>query len=103
MGREEIRRGDGTRREDKGGGAVMIELKPHRWDEGEKHHRADFFPFVDGIPRHDLANCDQCVFGKTIQDGTCDKGREVGDKKDSRLYLFCGPICGYFEMEVGVR
>jgi len=77
----------------------MIELRPHKWEDRGEHYSADFFPFVDGIPRYDLANCDHCIFGETIQDGLCNKAREVGDKKDSRLYLFCGPICGYFVWE----
>jgi len=77
----------------------MLEPKPHKWTERYEQHSADFYPFVDGIPRPDLADCDRCIYGPTIHDGYCDKGREIDGVKDAKLYLFCGPICGYFKIE----
>jgi len=75
-----------------------LELRKHTWEISGERHSADFFPFIDNIPRFDLANCDHCIYGGSILGGYCDKGREMKDKNDSKLYLFCGPVCGYFEL-----
>ncbi|NGQ95043.1 hypothetical protein G3578_07570 [Brevibacillus sp. SYP-B805] len=68
-----------------------LEIRPHKWD----NCKADFFPFVDGEPRHDLANCCHCVHFINYETN-CRKVQEVGDEGDDKIYPFCGPICGYF-------
>jgi len=72
---------------------MRIEIKPHKWDEHGHHYKASFFPFVDGKPRRDLANCELCEF--YIPDGHCRKEHLIPNEKG---WLFCGPICGYFAL-----
>ena len=31
-----------------------LEIKSHRWTEDGQRMGADFFPFIDGEPRHDI-------------------------------------------------
>ncbi|MED0759109.1 hypothetical protein P4S93_18295 [Aneurinibacillus thermoaerophilus] len=72
----------------------MLEIKSYRWQERGEKYAADFFPFVDGEPRHDL-NCGDCIH--YIEGGDCKKVQEEGE--DDLCYPFCGPICGKFQME----
>lgn len=75
---------------------MVLEIHPHSWKSRySSRFRADFFPFVDGVPRYDL-KCEDCDF--YIDDNTdCRKAKEIGT--DDKLYPFCGPICGYFKAE----
>jgi hypothetical protein len=75
---------------------MKVELKPHRWREAGRNMRADFFPFVDGEPRHDINHCQYCVYDNGT--GECEKAKIV-KKDDEKLYLFCGSICGYFQIK----
>lgn len=78
---------------------MEIEIKKHHWEEYGESYFADFFPFVDGKPRHDLNNCENCVFWNFDDKlGICDKARELNGESDDRLYPFCGDICGYFKL-----
>ena len=73
-----------------------LEIKPHQYKEHGQNYKADFFPFVNGKPRRDLANCELCVF--YIPDGHCRKEHLIPNEKG---WLFCGPICGYFDEKEG--
>ena len=76
---------------------IKVELKPYSWEINGELYRSDFFPFVDGIPRKDLASCNNCIFDNGTDE--CEKTKEIRNKKDDKLYLFCGAICGYFTLK----
>jgi len=70
---------------------MEIEIKPYKWKEHGRTISADFFPFIDNKPRHDLANCEKCIY--FLPESDCQKSSDLDPGK---LYLFCGPICGHF-------
>ena len=76
---------------------MKLELKPHKWKEGDRNCAGDFFPFVDGEPKPEIANCCYCTH--YVEGGDCKKGKEV--VADDKLYAFCGPVCGYFALVFG--
>lgn len=69
-----------------------LEIRPYQWQERGETYRADFFPFVDGEPRHDI-DCEMCE--KYRGEGS-DCAQSIEHGSDDLLYLFCGPICGHF-------
>lgn len=75
---------------------IKVEIKSYTW-KGEKgeNYRSDFYPFVDGIPRHDI-DCKDCIYFKGKEEN-CLKVKETGGR-DEKIYPFCGSICGYFEL-----
>lgn len=70
----------------------VLEIRPHQWRTRGENYGADFFPFVDGQPRHDI-DCEMCQ--KYRGEGSdCAQLAEHG--VDDLLYPFCGQICGHF-------
>lgn len=77
---------------------TVVEIRPHEWtDNRGRRCRADYFPFVDGKPRYDL-DCEKCKHFQGYGN-ECVKWMETGGEGDDLIYNFCGPICGYFEMD----
>lgn len=76
-----------------------VELRSYKYERHGRSCSADFFPFVDSEPRHDINSCDFCIHYNETP--TCEKAKEIGEKADDKLYLFCGAICGYFEWRRG--
>lgn len=75
----------------------MIELKSYQWkDESGRHYSADFFPFIDGEPAHDINDCRHCIHDNGT--GECEAAKTL-PRGDNKLYLFCGSICGYFTIK----
>jgi len=81
----------------KGKSVNTIKLKPHDYKLNGENIHADFFPFVKGKPRYDLNSCDHCMFDNGT--GECEKAKKIKGQSDDKLYLFCGNICGYFELQ----
>lgn len=75
---------------------MKIEIKPHKWQERGENYRSDFCVYIDGQPKRDIT-CEDCIYYKG-ENVNCEKVEEVGEKGDSKLYPFCGHICGYFEL-----
>lgn len=73
---------------------MTIEIKPHRYRERDSQYSADFYPFIDGEPAPELADCSHCRHNPP-EGEDCEPS-----KSDSPLcYPFCGPICGLFETD----
>ena len=76
-----------------------MKIKPHKWIDKAGHLvRSDFFPFIDNKPRYDLNNCENCIFYLGAGE-KCQKAWQIPDVGDDKLYLFCGDICGYFQLK----
>lgn len=69
----------------------MFEIKPHKWTEGDENCSAECYPFVNGKPVPELADCSHCEHYQGPEE-TCmawfDRVRDAP--------LFCGPICPEF-------
>ena len=76
---------------------MKLELKPHRWKEDGRNCAGDFFPFVDGDPAPEIADCCYCTH--FVENEDCKKAGQVG--ADDKLFAFCGPVCGYFALVFG--
>lgn len=81
---------------------MQVEIRSHRWrrpgDEYDSYAR--YFPFVDGEPRHDIRCATHCRFYSEeplpSAYGPCHCKVLAGGKIVGGLY--CGPICGSFQM-----
>jgi len=75
-----------------------VTVGPHKWEDEHGKHSAAFYPFINGRACPALAHCHFCRF-YAGEDTKCRKAQEVGE--DDKLYSFCGPVCGYFNVTGG--
>lgn len=75
-----------------------IEIKRYEWYHNGEHYYADFFPFKDGIPRHDIG-CEQCTHFRGEEN--CEVAQKI--ESDENLYPFCGQVCSYFKKKEEIK
>lgn len=71
----------------------MLEIKPHIWEEDGFNKKADCYPFVDGKPAPEIADCKFCKQDRPGNEFCNGWTENPGDAP-----LFCGPICPKFEL-----
>ena len=68
-----------------------LEIRPHSWTERGENYSARFYPFVNGEPCPELADCENCRLYTGAE--YCDGWIEEPDNAP----MFCGPICDRFD------